>query len=69
MRERFAKSGKAVKIKSGVGAGFQLGDMSGMDFIIEDWGENVLGCSWMYANENPAALEYAARTGVNGKKQ
>lgn len=44
MREQFAKSGKTVKVKSGVGRGFQEGDMSGMDFVIEDWGENVLGC-------------------------
>lgn len=67
MREQFAKSGETVKVKSGVGRGLQVGDMSGMDFVIEDWCENVLGCSWMYANGNPAALEYAARTGINGK--
>lgn len=35
--------------------------MSGQDFVIEDWWENVSGCSCMYAAGNPAALEYAIR--------
>lgn len=53
-------------MKSGVGKGLQCGDMSGADFVIEDWCENVLGCSWMHAVGNPSALEYAMRTGING---
>lgn len=66
MREKFKHAGETVKIKNGVGKGLQVGDMSGMDFTIEDWCENVLGCSWMNANGNPAALEYAMRTGFFG---
>ena len=66
MREKFKYAGKTVKIKNGVGKGMQVGDMSGMDFTIEDWCENVIGCSWMNANGNPAALEYAMRTGFFG---
>lgn len=66
MRERFKYAGETVKIKNGVGKGFQVGDMSGMDFIIEDWCENVIGCSWMNANGNPAALEYAMRHSLYG---
>lgn len=66
MREKCKYAGKMVKIKNGVGKGFQVGDMSGMDFTIEDWCENVLGCSWMNANGNPAALEYAVRSALNG---
>lgn len=67
MREKFKYAGETVKIKNGVGKGFQVGDMSGMDFTIEDYCENVIGCSWMNANGNPAALEYAMRSGIYGK--
>ena len=66
MREKFKYAGKTVKIKNGVGNGLQVDDMSGMDFAIEDWCENVLGCSWMFANGNPAALEYAVRSSKYG---
>lgn len=66
MRETFEHAGKTVKVKQGVGKGLNCGDMSGQDFVIEDWCENVLGKSWKVANGNPAALEYAARTGFNG---
>ena len=67
MREKSKYAGKTVKVKDGVGKGFQTEDMSGADFVIEDWCENVLGCSWMNANGNPSALEYAARTGIFGR--
>lgn len=66
MREPFKRAGDTIKVKSGVGKGLQCGDMSGADFVIEDWCENVLSGSWMYANGNPAALEYAMRTASNG---
>lgn len=67
MRSRFEKAGNTVKIKSGVGISSFGQEMSGADFRIEDWCENVLGCSWVDANGNPAALEYAMRTGFNGR--
>ena len=67
-RVPFEHAGKKVKVKEGVGEGLQVGDMSGMDFVIEDWCENVLGVSWKYANGNPAALEYAFRIASNGDK-
>lgn len=65
MRDKFIHAGKTVKVKNGVGINTFGQDMSGADFVIEDWCENVLGCSWMNANGNPAALEYAMRTGLN----
>lgn len=65
MREKFKFAGETVKIKSGVGKGFQVCDMSGMDFVIEDWCENVLGCHLWSADGNPAALEYAMRSAFN----
>ena len=66
MREKSKYAGQTVKTKEGVGNGVQCGDMSGTEFIIEDWAENVLGCSWMNANGNPAALEYAIRSAMFG---
>mgnify|MGYP000103733765 CR=1 FL=1 len=70
MREKFKYAGQKVKIKQGVGISSFGQDMSGQDFVIEDWWENVGGCSWMNANGNPAALEYAirhAQYGTNNK--
>ena len=51
---------QAVKVKDSV---LKLG---GKEFIVEDWGENVYGKSWMASNGNPAALEYAFRAGKLG---
>lgn len=67
MRDKCLLSGKTVKTKSGVGHGMQGYNLIGMDFEVEDWCENVLGCSWMNANGNPAALEYAMRIGFFGQ--
>lgn len=67
MREKSVYAGKTVKIKNGVGKGLMMPDMSGMDFVVEDWAENLLGCPWGQANGNPAAMEYALRTGVFGR--
>lgn len=67
MRDKFIHAGETVKVKSGVGISSFGQDMSGSDFVIEDWCENILGCSWMDANGNPAALEYAIRSGFFGR--
>lgn len=61
-----------VKVKPGVGIEtgiirYTNRDLSGLQFEIEDWCENVLGCSWMSANGNLAALQYAIRTAFHGK--
>ena len=67
MREKSVYAGKTVKIKNGVGVGLAVGDMSGQDFVVEDWCENLWGRSWMGMDGNPTALEYAIRTGFNGQ--
>lgn len=67
-RETFEHAGKTVKVKNGVGINSFGQDMSGADFTIEDWWENVSGMSWMDSNGNPAALEYAMRSALNGWK-
>ena len=40
-------------------AGMTVKTKSGHDFIVEDWWQNVFGESWMYADGNFAALQYA----------
>ena len=49
MRDSYKYAGQTVRLKSGE------------EFKVEDWCENVLGRSWMAANGNPAALQYAVR--------
>lgn len=66
MRDRYEYAGATAKLKSGVGCDMVGNDMSGKPFVIEDWFENVVGCSWMAANGNPTALIYAMRTAKNG---
>ncbi len=65
IRQRSIYAGATVKTKPDVGAdpmsGAELGDQ---DFIIEDWWENISGCSWMVSNGNPAAMSYAFRIGM-----
>ena len=59
-REPFKMAGQKVKIKNNV-QGFD-----GMDFVIEDYWENVSGHSWMSSTGNPAAIGYAVRCGSLG---
>jgi hypothetical protein len=67
MRQKSEYAGRALKIKNNVGRGMNGQLLEGEHFIVEDWCENVLGRSWMSADGNPAALEYAIRTAINGK--
>lgn len=65
IRERSPYAGASVKVR-----GESIKDpmsgvlLSGKDFVIEDWWENVYGESWMFSNGNPAALSYAFRIGM-----
>lgn len=67
MREKFEFAGKTVKVKDGVGKSLYNENMSGADYVIEDWWENVNGKSWMFSDGNPAALEYAVRIAAYGE--
>ena len=40
--------------------------VEGAVFTLEDWWENVSGTSWRLSAGNPAALQYAARSGMAG---
>lgn len=66
MRPKYKHAGKKVKVKDGVGNSSFGDDMSGADFVIEDWCANIWGESWMDMTSNPTALEYAFRTGSYG---
>lgn len=59
-REPSAYAGKTVKIRADVAV------LGGQEYRVEDWWINVAGGSWMDANGNPAALQYAARSGFAG---
>lgn len=60
MSDSHPLAGKTVKIKDEVkGIGGEL-------FVIEDYWHNVTGSSWMSATGNPAALQYAFRSGISG---
>ena len=52
-------AGMTVRVKPGCDTPY--GDLSGRDYVVEDYWENVYGCSWMSSNGNPAALRYAIR--------
>jgi hypothetical protein len=37
--------------------------LDGATFHIEDWWDRVAGVSWMFANNNPAAMKFGIRSG------
>lgn len=57
-------AGKTVKLKANIGIGLHGEELGGSAFVVEDWADNVLGCSVWMAGGNPAALEYAMRAGL-----
>ena len=65
MKERHPLAGQTVRLKNDIGK-FMQDEAGGAEFVVEDWAENVLGCSVWDADGNPAALEYALRRGTNG---
>lgn len=38
--------------------------VAGEEFVIEDWWDKLTGKSWMFSDGNPAALQYAMRSGL-----
>lgn len=38
------------------------GEFAGQEYWIEDWWDKITGGSWMFANGNPAAIDYAIRS-------
>ena len=67
MREMHPMAGQTVRLQEGIGKFMQGDNAGGSEFVVEDWADNVLGCSVWFADGNPAALEYALRIATNGK--
>lgn len=59
-REPSEYAGKTVKIRADVKG------LGGLEYRVEDWWINVTGVSWMYAERNPAAFNYAMRSAFAG---
>lgn len=59
--EESKMAGKEVKIKA------DANKIGGETILIEDWWDRVSGGSWMWADGNPACLDYAMRTGLSEK--
>ena len=55
-------SGQSVVIRDGV---TDRRDMvvAGAEYRVEDYWDRLTGKSWMYSDGNPAAMQYALRTG------
>jgi hypothetical protein len=57
--EQSELAGKSVKIKE------TANKLGGETILIEDWWDRVSGGSWMFAEGNPACLQYAMRIGLS----
>ena len=53
--------GKTIKLP---GDKKSLNDLAGQEYRVEDWWDVVSGGSWMFAEGNPAAIQYAIRIGL-----
>jgi len=42
------------------------GEFEGQEYRIEDWWDRVSGESWQFAKGNPACIQYAVRSAVEG---
>ena len=45
-------------------AGMTVKTKTGMDFIVEDWWQNVYGKSWMLSDGNFAAMKYGVHAAM-----
>lgn len=59
-RESSEHARKTVKIRGDVA------HLGGQEYTVEDWWINVFGKSWMVANGNFAAMNYAVRSAAAG---
>lgn len=64
-KDSHALAGKTVKIKEGVTDPVQGQVVGGAEYRIEDWWDKLTGGSWMMAEGNPAALQYAMRSSLS----
>lgn len=64
--EQHPLSGQTVTLGEQAGDPVRGVVVPGATFVIEDWWDRVAGRSWMTSDGNPAALQYAMRTGFRG---
>ena len=57
-------AGKTVKLAKDVSDPFAGVQPAGSDYCVEDYWINVAGKSWMFSDGNPAAMNYAIRSGI-----
>lgn len=55
---------KTAHPQAGQTVTIQTGSLKGESCRIEDWWDRVSGESWMFADGNPACLDYASRSGL-----
>ena len=65
IRDKHPQSGKTATLTI---RGLDPHELTGKEFRIEDWAENVWDCKsgWMDQTGNPACLEYGLRSGLAG---
>jgi hypothetical protein len=61
--ERSPLAGKFVTVKAKL---YGASEHQVHTFHVEDWWDKMTGGSWMDANGNPAAMNYAIRSGFAG---
>ena len=59
-------AGQTVKLREGVTDPARGIVVGGVEFDLEDWWDRLDGGSWMFAEGNPAAMQYAMRSGMGG---
>lgn len=64
MREDF--SGTTVLLKDGINDPYMGAIPAGSEYDVEGYWDDLTGGSWMFANGNPAALNYAIRSATIG---
>jgi hypothetical protein len=58
------RAGQTVLTQKKSRAGYP--ELPAREAVLEDWWDRVSGKSWMYSEGNPAAMDYAARSGLSG---
>lgn len=63
--EEHPLAGKTVTLNETAHDGIRGIVEAGEKFAVEDWWDRLTGGSWMFANGNPAALQYAMRSSID----
>lgn len=64
MRENL--DGRTVTLKDGFKDPYAGNVEAGTEYRVEGYWDTITGKSWMFSDGNPAALNYAVRSGIAG---